>query len=337
MALSEITRKGATVSKAQEVITKHEGNPILTFKDVPWHCTMAYNPSCVKTPEGKYALTFRADEFTDINEDQIEKLGVVPAKVKNGSIALALSDDGINFEVQPKAVITPLPDEENSLYDPRMTVIEGKYWMTYCTSTERGIMNGIAYSEDLFNWTRIHRTLPDNRNMLLFPEKVGGLYVRFDRPFGHIFLGHDFDLWISFSPDLEFWGRHQLLLRAKDIPWGKAKIGPSTSPIKTDDGWLTMFHAVENRKADRFGWGSTYRGGVMLLDLEDPTKIIGMCPDPVLEPTEEYEEVGWRSKVVFPGAMIPEDDGTVKIYYGVADQSVALATAKMQDLIDLCK
>lgn len=322
---------------AAEVITKYTGNPIITFKDVPWACTGAYNPGCVKTPDGKYALAFRADEFTDPNEDQINKLGVVPAKVAGGSIAIGFSDDGMNFKIHPEPILKPAPDEDNSIYDPRLTVIDGTYWMTYATSTDRGILNGIARSDDLISWERVHRTLPDNRNALLFPEKVGGLYVRLDRPFGHIFKGHDFDMWIGYSPDMEFWGRHKLVLRAKDIPWGKAKVGPSTPPIRTDEGWLMFFHGVERVKPDKYGWGSKYRTGVMMLDLEDPSKIIRMCPDPIMAPTEEYESLGYRSNVVFPGSLIPEEDGTVKIYYGAADQCVALATAKLDDLVALCK
>ena len=325
------------MSKAAEVVTKYSGNPIITFKDVPWECTGAYNPGCVKTPDGKYALAFRADEFTDPNEDQIEKLGVKPAKKKGGSIALAMSDDGISFDIHPEPIMKPAPDEDDSIYDPRLTVIDGVYWMTYATSTERGIMNGIARSKDLFSWERVHRTLPDNRNALMFPEKVGGLYVRLDRPFGHIFKGGGYDMWIGFSPDGEFWGRHKLVLRAKDIPWGKMKVGPSTPPIRTDAGWLTLFHGVEMKEPDRFGWNFRYRTGVMLLDLEDPSKIVGMCPDPIMKPTEEYESLGYRSNVVFPGSLVSEDDGTVKIYYGAADQCVALATAKLSDLVDLCR
>jgi len=325
------------MTKAAEVITKYSGNPIITFKDVPWECTGAYNPGCVKTPEGKYALAFRADEFTDPNEDQIKKLGVKPAKNPGGSIALAMSDDGTAFDIHPEPIMKPAPDEDDSIYDPRLTVIDGTYWMTYATSTERGIMNGIARSKDLFNWERVHRTLPDNRNALMFPEKVGGLYVRLDRPFGHIFKGGGFDMWIGFSPDGEFWGRHKLVLRAKDIPWGKVKVGPSTPPIRTDEGWLTLFHGVEMKEPDKFGWNFRYRTGVMMLDLDDPWKIVGMCPDPIMKPTEEYESLGYRSNVVFPGSLVPEDDGTVKIYYGAADQCVALATAKLSDLVDLCR
>jgi beta-1,4-mannooligosaccharide/beta-1,4-mannosyl-N-acetylglucosamine phosphorylase len=326
------------MSKALDVISKYSANPIITFRDVPWPCTGAYNPGGVKTPDGRYALAFRADEFTDINQDQIEKLGVTPAAKKGGSIALALSDDGITFEVHPEPILTPLPDEDDSIYDPRLTMIDGTYWMTYATSTERGILNGIAFSKDLHHWERVHKTLPDNRNALLFPEKVGGLYVRLDRPFGHIFArGRGFDMWIGYSPDMEFWGRHALVLRAQDIPWGKVKVGPSTPPIRTDAGWLTLFHGVEMGEPDRFDWPFTYRTGVMLLDLEDPSTVVGVCPDPIMEPTEDYENIGYRSHVVFPGAMIPEADGTVKIYYGAADQSVALATANLDDLIGLCR
>ena len=324
--------------KPSEVVEKHPGNPIITFRDVPWRCTGAYNPGCVKTPEGKYALVFRADEFTDVNSDQVEKLGVKAAAEKGGSIALALSDDGIAFEVQPEPVLRPLPDEECSIYDPRLTMIDGTYWMTYATSTTRGIMCGIARSRDLHNWERVHRTLPDNRNAVLFPEKIGGLYARLDRPFGHIFVrGRGFDMWLGYSPDMEFWGRHQMVLQAADVSWGKVKVGPGTPPVRTEAGWLTLFHGVEMREPDKFGWPFIYRAGVMLLDPEDPSRVVGMCSEPILEPTEDYENIGYCSRVVFPTAMVPEADGTVKIYYGAADQCVALATARLDDLIALCR
>jgi len=151
--------EASRMSKALDVIKKYSGNPVITFRDVPWPCTGAYNPGGVKTPDGRYALAFRADEFTDINQDQIEKLGVTPAAKKGGSIALALSDDGITFEVHPEPILTPLPDEDDSIYDPRLTMIDGTYWMTYATSTERGILNGIAFSKDLYHWERVHLSL----------------------------------------------------------------------------------------------------------------------------------------------------------------------------------
>jgi len=325
------------MSPTPDVITKYSGNPIITFKDVPWKCTGAYNPGAVKTPDGRYALMCLAAEYTDPNEDQVNILGVEPAEKARGTILLAFSDDGIHFDIRPEPVITPADDEDDSVYDPRLCVIDGEYWVIYATSTERGIMNGIARSDDLVTWRRVHRTLPDNRNGLLFPERIGGLYARLDRPFGHIFRGKGFDMWTGFSPDGEFWGRHSLILRAEDVPWGHVKVGPSTPPLRMDEGWLVLFHGVEKGEQDRFGWQFKYRTGVMMLDLEDPTKVIGRCEDPIMEPTEEYESLGYRGNVVFPGALVPEDDGTAKIYYGAADQSVCLATCRLQDLIDLCR
>ena len=327
------------MSIATEVVRKHPGNPIITFRDVPWPCTMAYNPGCVRTAHGRYALAFRADEFPEsmINAGQREKLGVVPARDYYQTIAMAFSDDGVDFDIHPAPVLKPLPDEEGRVYDPRLTTIEGVHYMTYATDPERGIMNGIARSTDLLTWERVHRTLPDNRNAVLFPEKVNGLFVRLDRPFARQYVvRRGFDMWIGYSPDLEFWGRHKLVLHHDDIPWGAIKVGPATPPLRTDEGWLALFHGVQKREPDEYGWQLTYRAGVMLLDLEDPSRIIGICPDPIMEPTEEYENVGFRSTVLFPGALIPEADGTVTIYYGAADQSVALATANIDDLLDLC-
>ena len=99
----------------------------------------------------------------------------------------------------------------------------------------------------------------------------------------------------------------------KDVPWGKAKVGPSTPPVRTDKGWLTLFHGVEMREPDQFGWRFTYRTGVMMLDLADPSKVIGICPDPIMEPTEEYERIGYRIAPEFYGCVQPARSGNERI------------------------
>ncbi|MBO7318857.1 MAG: glycosidase, partial [Clostridia bacterium] len=185
---------------------------------------------------------------------------------------------------------------------------------------------------------------PDNRNMVLFPEKINGKYVRLERPFPVYSRGGTdrFDLWLSTSPDLVFWGETELVLAVEDVPWANDKVGPAAPPIKTDKGWLTTFHAVDkNNRRRKNGWERAWKkrycAGIMLLDLEDPTKIVGMSKLPLIAPETYYEtQSGFRKHVIFPGGMILEDNGEVKIYYGASDTVECLATADVNDLIALC-
>ncbi len=152
-----------------------------------------------------------------------------------------------------------------------------------------------------------------------------------------------FDIWLSESPDLRYWGDSRLVLGVEDVAYANRKIGPGAPPIKTRAGWLTLFHAVDfdptrgkNGWEDR--WQKRYTAGIMLLDLQDPSKVIAQCPTPLLAPEAPYEvEGGFRNHVIFPGGMVLEDDGEVKIYYGAADTVTCLATAHVDDLIRICK
>ena len=152
-----------------------------------------------------------------------------------------------------------------------------------------------------------------------------------------------FDLWLSRSPDLVYWGRSALVLGTERVPWINDKVGPTASPIKTKDGWLTLFHAVDKDDArGKNGWEPTwkkrYTTGLMLLDLEDPSKVLALYDKPLLAPDLPVEtDKGFRQNVIFPCAMLLEDDDEVRIYYGASDTCVCLATAKLDDLLGLLK
>jgi beta-1,4-mannooligosaccharide/beta-1,4-mannosyl-N-acetylglucosamine phosphorylase len=199
-------------------------------------------------------------------------------------------------------------------------------------------------TEDFVNYEMISMSVPDNRNMVLFPEKIGGRYVRLERPMPVYSLGMKdrFDMWLSESPDLEFWGKSRLVLAVEDVPFANNKVGPAAPPVKTEKGWLTTFHAVEldltrGKNGWEEKWQKMYYGGIALLDLEDPSKVIGMSKTPLLAPELHHEcNEGYRTHVIFPGGMILEPDGEVKIYYGAADTVECLATAHVDDLIKLC-
>jgi beta-1,4-mannooligosaccharide/beta-1,4-mannosyl-N-acetylglucosamine phosphorylase len=169
--------------------------------------------------------------------------------------------------------------------------------------------------------------------------------VRLERPFPVYSRGGEdrFDTWMSYSYDMKYWGDTKLLFAVEDVPFANDKIGPGAPPVKTEHGWLTLFHSVDiDRTRGKNGWEDRwqkrYCAGIMLLDLEDPSKIIGMSMEPLIAPETEYEtEGGFRTNVIFPGGMILEDDGEVKIYYGASDTVECMATARVEDLIALCK
>lgn len=309
-------------------------NPILTTEDIPYSCKRVYNPAATRL-NGRYALVIRVD-----SHEGEQMLG------------LALSDDGIHFTVEPEPILRPDASECGHLNDPRITMIDGEYILTYCSDPqednlrEEGIFLCIARSRDLRHWERIYRSLPDNRNAVVFPEKINGKFARLERPFRRAYrLENGYDIWFSDSPDLEYWGNHHLVLSYLDVAWGSHKIGPAAPPIKTGAGWLTFFHGAfvpEECTAD--GWkiwppegGKVYCAGLMLLDLQKPWLIRARCPFPVLTPRMEYEQdPRYRPNVVFPCGIIPEPDGSVKIYYGASDICIAMATAHIDQLVEYC-
>ena len=129
----------------------------------------------------------------------------------------------------------------------------------------------------------------------------------------------------------------------EDVPYANDKIGPGAPPVKTDSGWLVLFHAVDRdssrgKNGWEARWQKRYCAGMMLLDLEDPSKVIGLYREPLIAPETEYEvNSGFRTNVIFPGGLILEDDNTVKIYYGASDTVECLAEADVNDLIALCR
>jgi len=313
--------------KSYTGVKRHPGNPILTRKDVPYPSALVFNPGVCKHG-GRYVMVFRND-YGSFEEQRIQ----------GTNLGLAFSEDGIEWEVSPE----PLPmfvDEPDAIriYDPRLVVLEGKLLMTFALDTFHGIRAGMASTEDFKNFELIHLSTPDNRNIVLFPRKINGHYVRLERPFpvyGRLGMER-FDIWISFSPDLRFWGESKLLLAVEDVPFANCKVGPGAPPIETDKGWLVIFHAVDTdpsrgKNGWEERWTKRYSAGVMLLDLEDPTKILGVYEQPILAPEVEYEiSGGFRNNVVFPTGTVLEGE-EVKIYYGAADTVICLATVNVNE------
>ena len=313
-------------------VHRHLENPILNASCIPYPATLVFNPAVIKY-EDRYVMIFRNDYGNEQNKT-----------LQGTNLGLAFSQDGVHFEVNDHPCLSWEDQEVTRLYDPRLTVLEGTPYLCFVIETRHGLCGGIAVVTDNFNNFQIkHITTPDNRNIVLFPEKIDGYYARLERPFPMYSRGGElFDIWISFSPDMIYWGRSKLVLATEQVPYANAKIGPGAPPIKTDEGWLVIFHAVDidpNRRGTGwFGdWKKQYLAGAALLDLKDPSKVIAIARKPLLVPQTEYELDGYRGNTIFPTAAILEDNGEVKIYYGAGDTVIALATAKLNDIIDFVK
>jgi predicted GH43/DUF377 family glycosyl hydrolase len=170
---------------------------------------------------------------------------------------------------------------------------------------------------------------PEDKDAALFPRKFAGRYVLIHRPVPNI-PGAKANMWLSFSPDLKHWGEHTVLLEARAGSfWDAGKIGLSPPPIETKEGWLIIYHGVRQTPA-----GAIYRLGLALLDIDDPRKVTHRGEEWVFCPSAPYELMGDVPNVVFPGGIVTNDSGDhVRVYYGAADSSVALATAKISDLL----
>ena len=317
--------------RSSEVIKKLD-RPILSREDVPYNSALVFNAGVTKF-NGKYVMVFRND-YGDFEN----------RKLTGTNLGLATSDDGVNWSVSQKSCFSLSNDEISRAYDPRLTVIDGECYMCFAVDTKHGLLGGIAKTEDFEKFDILSTTLPDNRNLALFPEKIGGNFVRLERPMPVYSRGgkDTFDLWLSESPDMIFWGRHRLVMGVEDVAFANDKIGPAAPPVKTEKGWLTTFHAVEldttrgkNGWEDK--WQKSYYAGIALLDLDDPSKVIGKYSKPLITCDRDFEtKDGYRKDVIFPCGMILEDSGEVKIYYGASDTVECLATADVNDLIKLC-
>jgi predicted GH43/DUF377 family glycosyl hydrolase len=250
-------------------------------------------------------------------------------------IGKAESEDGFSFTVHPEPFLTSATDNKFSEYeefgveDLRICPIEDDYLLTYSAYSRHGVRIALAHTSDFEKVERISLiTQADLRNVVIFPQKFGGKYARLDRPHSEI---SPWSIWISYSPDLIHWGDSRVIMKPVSYHWDEMKIGPGAPPFKTDKGWLHIYHGVFKTMA-----GAVYRLGVALHDLNDPAKIIGVSDQWILQPEDTWEITGYVPNVVFSCGAVPEDDGTVKIYWGGADTVMCCGIAVIDDLVQLC-
>ena len=292
---------------------RHKNNPILTVNDLPCKAYYILNPGAIK-----------------FNNEYILMVDVF--HTEGGIIFwLARSQNGVDFTFDPKPVDWPESFDwwkENGVYDPRITKIDDEYIIMYGShNNEMGTRIGIVRTTDFINFERIAIASEiGNRNAVLFPEKINGKYCRLERPFTDD--SSPCDMWLSYSKDLVYWGESRMVMRSRPAHWDSFKLGAGAVPIKTDEGWLSIYHGVHMTCS-----GQLYSLFGAIHDKDDVSKIIARTKSPLLFPEADYEQKGRVRNVVFTCNAILEPDNTVKIYYGAADTCIGLAEAKMEDII----
>lgn len=237
---------------------------------------------------------------------------------------IARSRDGVNFTLDPGPGVWPEGAYESwGIEDPRVTPLDGRYWITYSAVSDKGVAVGMMSTADFAEFRREGVVLaPTNKDVVLFPEKIGGSYYMLHRPVPDG-IGRP-DIWIARSPDLAHWGDHRLLMGVREGRWDEGRIGAGGPPIKTEAGWLVLYHGADRR--DRYCMGAA------LLDLHRPHEVIARLDEPLLVPEADYETSGFFSGVVFScGAVVK--DGEVIMYYGASDDTMACAVFDLAPLI----
>ena len=251
-------------------------------------------------------------------------------------IFVGRSKDGIHWDIEDTPIQFEGEDEEilkrEYRYDPRVCFIEDRYYITWCNGYH-GPTIGVAYTFDFKKFVQLENAyVPCNRNGVLFPEKINGMYAMLNRPSdnGHTPFG---DIFVSFSKDMEFWGRHRHVMSRGNEWWESLKIGGGAAPIETSEGWLLFYHGVSGTCN-----GYVYSIGGAILDIDNPSKVLYRCENFLLTPEQWYEERGFVPNVTFPCATIHDSEsGKIAIYYGCADSYVGLAFTTLDEIVGYIK
>ncbi|HEY6177420.1 MAG TPA: hypothetical protein VIX73_23345 [Kofleriaceae bacterium] len=306
-----------TGSGYETLLLRHPANPILRAADWPYPAHTVFNAGATLLRDGTTLLLCRV-------EDRRGHSHLCAARSANGI-------DNWVIDQQPTLLADPerYPEELWGIEDPRITFIDelGKYAIAYTAYSKSGPGVALALTDDFHSFERYGLVMqPDDKDAALLPRRIAGLYALIHRP--------QYDsgahVWISYSPDLRNWGGHKLMLAARKGAWWDAnKVGLSPPLIETDRGWLMLYHGVRHTAA-----GCLYRLGLALFDLEQPEICLLRGDSWIFGPQEPYERSGDVGNVTFPcGYVLGADGDSLRVYYGAADTSIALATASVSRLL----
>ena len=267
----------------------------------------------------------RADPETDFSDPRLIIRRGQTYLTSVSHLRLARSKDGINFEIEDTPTISAADECETfGVEDPRISLIDGTYYINYVAVSPFGVTTCLISTKDFTSFHR-HGVIfcPENKDVLLFPEKVGGKFYALHRPVSPLFNKQD--VWLADSPDLVAWGNHRHLFGPQKDTWDEAKVGAGAVPFRIEKGWLEVYHGVDR--------DNRYCLGAVLLDQEQPWKVLARSKHPILEPETDYECKGFFGNVVFSCGLLREDD-KLRVYYGAADTTICYAELSLQETLE---
>ncbi len=301
-----------------ELFRRHKLNPILTAEHWPYPVNSVFNPGTALLPDGTTVLLCRVED-----------------RRGHSHLCAARSANGVtDWQIDPQPTLPAdpehFPEEMWGIEDPRITYVPelSKYAVVYTAFTSGGPGVALALTEDFHHFERYGMIMsPEDKDAALFPHRIGDYWAMIHRPVGY----DGAHMWMSYSPDLRHWGSHKLLLEARRGAWWDAnKIGLSTPPIETAQGWLVIYHGVRQTAA-----GCLYRIGLALFDLHTPERCLKRGDEWIFGPEEPYERRGDVDNVVFPcGYTLAPDGDTLHLYYGASDTTIALATGSVRAILE---
>jgi beta-1,2-mannobiose phosphorylase / 1,2-beta-oligomannan phosphorylase len=276
------------------------------------------------TPGSELAVDWvRRDEveFIDPRVVQFLESGCVRLTFVSHLRVVAFDEVGRSEGVEGKSFLPAEQWEEFGVEDPRITAIDGRFYFTYVAVSRHGAATALALTDDFQRFTRLGIIFPpENKDVVLFPERINGQYVAMHRPNGRTPFTPP-EMWIARSTDLISWGGHAPIF-AEKVGWESGRVGAGAPPLRTDRGWLEVYHG--NRRPAGPGAVGQYVAAALLLAPDDPKRIVARSVDPLFTPTEPFEREGFVADVVFPTGIVARDDALL-VYYGASDTCTGIA------------
>ncbi len=289
-----------------------------------WVCSPRYAPG-----EGVVVDWFPSDSvvFQDPRAFESKETGNVRLTFIS-HLRVFRSVDGHSVEETAVRFEPEVEEEEYGVEDPRITRLDGRYYFTYVAVSRHGACTALASTRDFKTFERHGVILPsENKDVLLFPEKIGGQYMALHRPNPRYQFSPP-EMWLAESGDLIHWGGHRVL-HVDASSWGTGRIGGGVPPLRTGRGWLEIYHG--NTREPGGGVGP-YVAGALMLDGENPGVVVGQTREPIFAPEAEFERSGSLNQVVFPTGLV-EREGVYQIFYGAADAYTGVVELRRDDVL----